>query len=139
MVQGYIQRADQLRLRQVFSKYASVSEGGELFLTYEDFLVNFLGLLPEQFYNKETLGMYGGVLDLGKDGSGLISFKEFAVFEAHLCRPDALYRATFQLFDRCRLPGRSLVLLSCSRDSGGSVGFPEFMAIMQHSTHHRCL
>ena len=112
MIGGYIQRADQLRLRQVFLKYASVSEGGELFLTYEDFLVKFLGLLPKQFYNRETLGLYGGVLDLGKDGSSLISFKEFAVFEGHLCRPDALYRATFQLFDRFRLPGCPSVLLS---------------------------
>ena len=36
----------------------------------------------------------------GKDGAELISFNEFVAFEAHLCKPDALYRAAFQLFDR---------------------------------------
>ena len=58
MGEGYIQRANLQRLREVFSKYASVTEGGEKFLTYEDFVVRFLGLLPEQDYNKETLALW---------------------------------------------------------------------------------
>ena len=40
------------------------------------------------------------ISDQGKDGAELISFNEFVAFEAHLCKPDALYRAAFQLFDR---------------------------------------
>ena len=115
MGEGYIQRADLQRLKEVFSKYASVTEGGEKFLTYEDFVVRFLKLLPEKDYNKETLALFGGILDQvlydtsyhimyiwdqGKDGAELISFNEFVAFEAHFCKPDALYRAAFQLFDR---------------------------------------
>ena len=122
MGEGYIQRADLQRLKEVFSKYASVTERGEKFLTYEDFVVRFLKLLPEKDYNKETLALFGGILDQvlcissynmyacycfhinilyqGKDGAELISFNEFVAFEAHLCKPDALYRAAFQLFDR---------------------------------------
>ena len=63
MGEGYIQRADLQRLKEVFSKYASVTEGGERFLTYEDFVVQFLKLLPEKNYNKETLALFGGILD----------------------------------------------------------------------------
>ena len=63
MGEGYIQRADLQRLKEVFSKYASVTEGGEKFLTYEDFVVRFLKLLPEKDYNKETLALFGGILD----------------------------------------------------------------------------
>ena len=115
MGEGYIQRADLQRLKEVFSKYASVTEDGEKFFTYEDFVVRFLKLLPEKDYNKETLALFGGILDQvlhdisyhimyisdqGKDGAELISFNEFVAFEAHLCKPDALYRAAFQLFDR---------------------------------------
>ena len=116
MGESYIQRADQASLRKVFNKYASVRDQGESFLTYEDFIVRqeveewtlkhlsirFLGLLPPDGYSRETLALYGGILDQGKDGSGLISFQEFAAFESHLCRPDALYRAAFQLFDRSK-------------------------------------
>ena len=125
MGEGY-RRADLQRLMEVFSKYASVTEGGEKFLTYEDFVVRFLKLLPEKDYNKETLALFGGILDQvlcissynmfacfdinilyqGKDGAELISFNEFVAFEAHLCKPDALYRAAFQLFDR---QGKNLV------------------------------
>ena len=63
MGEGYIQRADLQILKEVFSKYASVTEGGEKFLTYEDFVVRFLKLLPEKNYNKETLALFGGILD----------------------------------------------------------------------------
>ena len=63
MGEGYIQRADLQRLKEVFSNYASVTEGGEKFLTYEDFVVRFLKLLPEKDYNKETLALFGGILD----------------------------------------------------------------------------
>ena len=63
MEKGYIQRADLQRLKEVFSKYASVTEDGEKFLTYEDFVVRFLKLLPEKDCNKETLALFGGILD----------------------------------------------------------------------------
>ena len=60
MGEGYIQRANLQRLKEVFTKYASVTEGGEKFLTYEDFVVRFLGLLPEENYNKESLRLLMG-------------------------------------------------------------------------------
>lgn len=122
MGEGFIHRAPLPALREVFTRYASVTDRGEKFLTYKDFVVSFLGLLPEHGHNPDTLALYGGVLDQGKDGAALISFQEFVAFEAHLCRPDALYRAAFQLFDR---------------DGGGSVGFLEFRDIMQRTSLHR--
>ena len=119
---GYTKRANIDELKTVFQKYASLEENGEKFLTYKDFGIKFLKLLPEENYNEETLSLYAGVPDQTKDGK--ISFSEFAAFERHLCNPDALYRTAFQVFDR---------------DGEGSVSFSEFVSIMKRTTLHTAI
>ncbi len=92
-----MKRADPSVLRTVFDKYASASVDGELYMTDKDFLIRYLGLLPEEGSNPRSLKLLSGVLDTSKDK--LISFEEFQEFEGRLCVPDALYRTAFQLFD----------------------------------------
>ena len=89
-------------------------------MTDEDFVVKYLQLLPEQNYCPETLALFAGVIDTNKDNR--ISFDEFAELEKRLCRPDALYRTTFQLFDT---------------NGGGSVSFSEFKEIMSKTLLHQ--
>ena len=95
---GYTQSADIEDLKTVFEKYASIEDHGERFLSYKDFVTDFLGILPEVDYNTETLSLYAGVPDQAKNRK--ISFSEFVAFERHLCKPDALYRTAFQVFDK---------------------------------------
>ena len=89
-------------------------------MTDEDFVVKYLQLLPDQNYCPETLSLFAGVIDANKDNR--ISFEEFAEFERKLCRPDALYRTSFQLFDT---------------NGGGSVSFSEFKEIMSKTLLHQ--
>ena len=109
-------------LKRVFLKYASINIDGEKYLSYEDFVIRFLKILPEEHYDKETLSLFAGVLDQRK--CGFISFSDFVAFEKHLCKPDALYRTAFQLFDR---------------DGEGTVSFSEFSNIMNKTTLHKCI
>lgn len=92
-----VRRADESKLREIFDKYASVDKSGEKFMTYEDFIVKYLNLIPQvdDPVSKKTIKLLGGILDTSKDG--LISFIEFSAFEAVLCHPDALYRTAFQV------------------------------------------
>ena len=107
---GYTKSAGVQELKDVFGKYASIEENGDKYLSYKDFAIKFLKLLPEENPNEETLSMYAGVPDQSKDGK--ISFSEFVAFERRLCHPDALYRTAFQVFDR---------------DGEGTVSFSEFV------------
>ena len=95
---GYTKSANKEELKYVFDKYASLEENGETFLSYQDFVIKFLEILPEDNYNEETLSLYAGVPDQSKTGK--MSFSEFSAFERRLCKPDALYRTAFQVFDR---------------------------------------
>ena len=79
-------------------------------------------ILPEDNYNEETLSLYAGVPDQSKTGK--ISFSEFLAFERRLCKPDALYRTAFQVFDR---------------DGEGTVSFSEFASIMKRTTLHNSI
>lgn len=92
-----VRRADESKLREIFDKYATIEKSGEKFMTYEDFIVKYLSLIPhlDDPTSKRTLKLLGGILDTSKDG--LISFIEFSAFEAVLCQPDALYRTAFQV------------------------------------------
>jgi len=119
---GYIKRADTHLLREVFDKYASLTVEGVRFMTDEDFVIKYLGLLPEDNYNKHTLACLLGVLDQSKEGR--ISFQEFQAFEGNLCVPDALYKTAFQLFDT---------------NGNGTVSFEEFHAILSQTTLHQIL
>jgi len=118
--QGYIKRSNTGSLREIFDKYASLEVEGERFMTKEDFVIKYLGLLPQNNYNKKSLDLLCGVIDQSKEGR--ISFSEFQVFEGNLCVPDALYKTAFQLFDT---------------NGNGSVSFEEFVGVTQETEIHR--
>lgn len=117
---GFIHRADTQTLRAVFDKYASLSVGGQTYMTDEDFVIKYLGLLPTDDYDKQSLRLLMGVLDQSRDGR--ISFTEFQTFEGSLCVPDALYKTAFQLFDT---------------NKNGTVSLEEFVGIVTQTSLHR--
>lgn len=117
---GYVKRGDPEQLKLIFGKYASRLVDGEPFMTEVDFLVRYLGIFPEQEYNKHSAHLLSGVLDSSKDG--LISYHEFLAFEGRLCVPDALYRTAFQLFDT---------------NGNGTVSFEEFCGIIKQTSLHQ--
>lgn len=71
-------------------QYASVEQKGERYMTANDFVVRYLGFLPESNANPKSLTLLGNILDTSKDG--LISFREFEAYEGLLCHPEAIYR-----------------------------------------------
>ncbi|XP_022645155.1 calcium-binding mitochondrial carrier protein Aralar1-like isoform X2 [Varroa jacobsoni] len=115
----YIRRADSNRLRDIFNKYASVEQKGERYMTANDFVVRYLGFLPESNANPKSLTLLGNILDTSKDG--LISFREFEAYEGLLCHPEAIYRTAFQLFDT---------------DGSGHITENEFEQVIKHTTLH---
>ncbi|XP_047503160.1 calcium-binding mitochondrial carrier protein Aralar1 isoform X3 [Pieris napi] len=119
---GYLKRADSDRLREIFLKYASVDKNGEKYITSEDFVRKFLGLFNEDDYNKESVQLIAGIVDMDKDG--FISFSEFQAFEGLLCVPDALYKTAFQLFDT---------------NGNGLVTFDEFADVMKKTALYKKL
>ncbi|CAK1545985.1 unnamed protein product [Leptosia nina] len=119
---GYLKRADTERLREIFLKYASVEKNGEKYIRSEDFVRKFLGLFDEDDYNKESVQLIAGIVDMDKDG--FISFSEFQAFEGLLCVPDALYKTAFQLFDT---------------NGNGLVTFEEFADVMQKTALYKKL
>ncbi|XP_013413713.1 calcium-binding mitochondrial carrier protein Aralar1 [Lingula anatina] len=116
----WIKRADTERLREIFMKYASVEVKGEKYMSYSDFIRKYLGMLPEENHNEETLRLLGNVVDTTKDGK--ISFTEFQAFEALLSLPDAMYELAFQLFDT---------------NGTGAVSYDEFEQVLSHTTLHQ--
>ncbi|XP_049886743.1 calcium-binding mitochondrial carrier protein Aralar1-like isoform X2 [Pectinophora gossypiella] len=119
---GYLKRADTKQLHDIFLKYATVDRNGEKYITSEDFVRKYLGLFDEDDYNKESVQLIAGIVDMDKDG--FISFSEFQTFEGLLCVPDALYKTAFQLFDT---------------NGNGLVGFDEFAEVMQKTALHKKL
>ncbi|XP_050300438.1 calcium-binding mitochondrial carrier protein Aralar1 isoform X2 [Anthonomus grandis grandis] len=117
---GYLKRASPSQLQEIFNKYASVEKNGEKFMTPNDFVIKYLGLLNEKDYNADTVRLLGGIVDTSKDG--LISYPEFQAFEGLLCFPDALYKTAFQLFDT---------------NGNGMVSFPEFVEVMKKTELHQ--
>ena len=51
---GYVKRGVPEQLKLIFGKYASRLVDGEPFMTEVDFLVRYLGIFPEQEYNKHS-------------------------------------------------------------------------------------
>jgi len=49
-------------------QYASVEADGERFMSAVDFVCRFLGLIPAQNYNEETVHLLANVVDTTKDG-----------------------------------------------------------------------
>ncbi len=64
---GYIRRADPGLLRAVFDKYATQEVDGKKYMSDVDFLIRYLGLLPEDVYNRDSAKLLSGVLDTSKD------------------------------------------------------------------------
>lgn len=116
----FIKRADKETLKSIFLKYASVQQSGEHYMTPNDFVRRFLGLLPHDNYNEETVKLLANVVDTTKDG--LISFVEFQAFEGLLCAPDSIYVLAFQLFDT---------------NSSGFVTYDEFQDVLQRTDLHQ--
>ncbi|CAH2241818.1 jg16210 [Pararge aegeria aegeria] len=119
---GYLKRADTDRLYEIFLKYATLEKNGEKHISSEDFVRKFLGLFGEDDYNKESVQLIAGIVDMDKDG--YISFSEFQAFEGLLCVPDALYKTAFQLFDT---------------NGNGLVAFDEFAEVMQKTALNKKL
>ncbi|XP_063619127.1 calcium-binding mitochondrial carrier protein Aralar1 isoform X2 [Cydia splendana] len=119
---GYLKRADTDRLHEIFLKFATVEKNGERFITSEDFVRKFLGLFDENDFNKDSVELIAGIVDMDKNG--LISFPEFQAFEGLLCVPDALYKTAFQLFDT---------------NGNGLVAFDEFAEVMQKTVLNKKL
>ncbi|KAH7693582.1 Protein K02F3.2 a, partial [Aphelenchoides avenae] len=112
-----IPRANIEQLRNIFNSYASVEKSGKRFMTDSDFVRKYLGMYTEENYNKETVRLIASAADTSKDG--LISFEEFAAFEATLCAPDALYLTAFDIFDN---------------NASESITADEFEKVIRHTT-----
>uniref|UniRef100_A0AC35TM10 Calcium-binding mitochondrial carrier protein Aralar1 n=1 Tax=Rhabditophanes sp. KR3021 TaxID=114890 RepID=A0AC35TM10_9BILA len=112
-----IARANRDHLQLIFDKYATVEKNGRKFMTDDDFIRKYLRLYTENDYNKETVRLLATAADTTKDG--LISFEEFASFEASLCAPDALYLTAFELFDN---------------NASESITCDEFEKVIRHTT-----
>ncbi|VEN61821.1 unnamed protein product [Callosobruchus maculatus] len=117
---GFLRRANETQLRDIFNRYASVEQNGEKYMTAEDFVIRYLRILDEKNYNADTVRLLGSIVDTSKDG--LISYAEFQAFEGLLCFPDALYKTAFQLFDT---------------NGNGMVSFQEFAEVIQKTELHR--
>ncbi|CAD5119751.1 DgyrCDS8346 [Dimorphilus gyrociliatus] len=118
---AFLRRADPEKLRTVFDKYASQeNRHSEKFMTGEDFLIKYLGVVNGSDLNQKTINILSSCADTTKDG--LISFVEFQAFEALLCSPAAMYELAFQLFDT---------------NGSGFVTFDEFKDVISHTTIHK--
>ncbi|XP_052804086.1 electrogenic aspartate/glutamate antiporter SLC25A13, mitochondrial-like [Mya arenaria] len=115
-----VTRAEPEKLKSTFLKYASVTEGGEQYMSYADFIQRFLGLLDSKDYDEYTLQLFGSSIDTSRDKH--ISFTEFQAFEHMLSLPDAMYRLAFQIYDR---------------NGSGFINHGEFKDIVQHTTLHK--
>ncbi|CAG0904280.1 unnamed protein product [Cyprideis torosa] len=95
---GHCLRAKSSELRKVFERYATVhNEGGDRFISRQDFVRRFLCLFREDDANPDVVDLIGGMADA--DNDGLISFDDFQTFEAVLCASDGLYLVVVRLFD----------------------------------------
>lgn len=112
-----VKPADTRSLKRVFSKYATVKIGTQLYMTPENMIRDYLGMQSDDRYNESTLKLLAGVVDQTKDG--LISFSEFLAFETLLCDPDAHHKLIFQMFDL---------------DGKGSVSFDEFKRVIEQTS-----
>ncbi|CAH0559012.1 unnamed protein product [Brassicogethes aeneus] len=119
---GYLKRANESHLREVFARYASTEKNGEKFMTSEDFVIRYLRLFDPNNYNVDSVKLLAGIVDTSKDG--LISYPEFQAFEGLLCFPDALYKTAFRLFDT---------------NGNGMVSFPEFVEVINKTELHNSM
>ena len=114
-----LKRAEKDDLEHVFRKYATVQHNGEWFMTHEDFVCRYLGLVNQRG-NTKTIELFAGLADTTK--RKLISFTEFRMFEGLLCSPDAVNQVAFKLFD----VGNS-----------GTVTFADFEKVVSSTVIHK--
>lgn len=127
----------RIRLKEVFNRYANVVEDGELYMTTDTFIHQYLELYNDEsspttnnscqiqdnrHKNKYVTNLFCNILS--KTKPGLITFQEFEDFEHLLSEPDALYRLLFELFDINR---------------NGLIGFNEFHEITKHTENYQIL
>jgi len=110
-------------LKDVFERYASVTEEDIKYMTNHDFFVKFLNLFPDvKNLNEDSLKVISRVID--KEANNRISFADFQVFEGNLCSPDALYKTAFTIFDT---------------NGDGTVCFHEFKSILEKTTYNETI
>lgn len=51
-----------------FAQYASVERGRDRYMTYDDFIRRYVGLLSEDDYNVDTLKLLASVVNMTKNG-----------------------------------------------------------------------
>lgn len=90
--------ANQDQLLSVFNRYAHHEHQGQLYMTPNEFLQDYLGYLNGDHIDPKTLQILGSLVDLNKDQK--ITINEFVKFESLLLAPDSLYQLAFHLFDR---------------------------------------
>ncbi|CAF0838050.1 unnamed protein product [Adineta steineri] len=93
-----ISSANHDELLSVFNRYAHHEHLGQLYMTPNEFLQDYLGYLKGDNIDPTTLNILASLVDLNKDQK--ITITEFINFEALLTASDSLYRLAFQLFDR---------------------------------------
>ncbi|XP_041371457.1 calcium-binding mitochondrial carrier protein Aralar2-like [Gigantopelta aegis] len=113
-------KADKSDLYDIFLKYATKEEGGEMFMTYHDLILRYLQLMDASNFDEYTLKLFASSVDTTRDG--LISFAEFQAFEGLLCLPDSMFVLGFQIFDR---------------NGNGYIACDEFEDIIKHTTLNR--
>lgn len=113
---------------QVFEKYATGrDDNGEPYMTYNDFIQTYIGLLPPSIDTTEIssstqaiIDKFASIVDTGHRGS--ITFHNFKAFEALLKSPDVLYRVAFRLFDSTRV---------------GKISFDDVKTLFSRTTRHQ--
>lgn len=83
--------------QRIFQKYATKVQGGETYMTREDFIEAIAPKDIESTILREQYGILFGLADLQK--RGYLSFTDFVVFEDLLVRTDAEFVIAFKLFD----------------------------------------
>ncbi|XP_065883416.1 electrogenic aspartate/glutamate antiporter SLC25A12, mitochondrial-like isoform X2 [Dysidea avara] len=112
-------QASTEELKKIFEKYATVEKDGEKYLTYKNFVCDYLKLVDQET-NSETIDLIAKIADTTKDR--LISLVEFQAFESLLCAPDAISQLSFKLFDV---------------DKTGKVSYGNFYKVLSSTTVHQ--
>ncbi|CAN6673040.1 mitochondrial aspartate-glutamate transporter Agc1p [Trichomonascus vanleenenianus] len=97
--------------KKTFLKYASINEGGDKYLSLEDFLDAIAP--PDEDYHKISRNSYAVLFQIAdRSKSGRVSLHDWFAFEQLLDKPDAEYEIAFRLFDQ---------------DGHGEVDFDQFV------------
>ena len=91
----------EIDLRAIFEKYATnVDDQNVPYMSYKNFVQDYIGLIPEAKETDERLALYGSIVDVTLNKK--IYFSDFKAFELLLKQPDVLFRVAFRFFDQNR-------------------------------------